>query len=201
MSNARTLDRALGEVLSDIRNGLADILKEATTKEIENIRKAKGLHKLIEKQGQIRKAKDELYEKYQKEKAELENQYDQLGYEINKRDCQVVNEKVEHEPDIVLNLVGHSYRPTLSQLIAAKKISKTVEFKNYKNFLDIEKNTLMMYNLAVTSKEKRNIILSIQTRDWRSVGIDIPQLPFLEKFEIENGIIKVPDQPLLQAKN
>jgi hypothetical protein len=201
MSNSRTLDRALGEVLSEIRSGLAGKIKEATHKEIEDIRKSKGLHKLIEKQEQIRKVKEELYNKYLKEKAELENEYDQLEFEINKRDHQICTDKIDDEQNVILQLVNCSYRPTTSQLSATKKISKTVHFRNYRNFLDIEKNTMMMYDLAVTSKEKRNIILSIQTRDWRSLGVDIPQLPFLEKFEIDNGIIKVPEQPLLQAKN
>lgn len=194
------LDRTLGEVLSDIRSGLADKIKEAINSEIESIRKSKGFHKLIEKKEKIIQAREALKEKFYKQDRELENQERQLFLEIDKLDS-ISDEKPDYEQDIVLGLIGRTYRPTVSQLQGAKKIAKSTETKNYLNFLKIEKNTQMMYNLAITAKEKRNIIFNLQARDWRSLGLEIPQLPHFEKFEIEDGIIKVPDKPLLQAKN
>jgi hypothetical protein len=194
------LDRTLGEVLSEIRAGLADKIREAINSEIESIRKSKGFHKLIEKKNKIKEAKEALKEKFYRQERELDNQERQLQLEIDRTDA-ISDEKPDNEQDIVLALIGHNYRPTVSQLQGAKKIAKSSETKNYLNFLKIEKNTQTIYNLAVTAKEKRNIIFSLQSRDWRSLGLDIPQLPHFEKFEIENGQIIVPTKPLLQAKN
>lgn len=199
MATNRTLDRALGEVLSEIRKGLADKIKKAVNEKIESIRKTKGLNKLIDRKNQIKAEISELNENYYKQKRELENKERQMEMEIEKLDV-ISNEQADETSDVILGLIGCGYRPTISQLQAAKIISKTLEAKNYFNFLQVEKNTMMMYDLAITAKEKRGIIISIQTRDWRSLGIEIPQLPFMEKFEIENGAIKVPDQKLISGK-
>jgi len=198
MASNTTLDKALGEVLSEIRRGLADKIKKALHEKIESLRKTKGLNKLIDQRNNIKEDLVKLQDNYYKQQRELENKKHQLEIEIEKLDI-VSDEEADDNSEIILDLIGRAYHTTKSELQAAKIISKTVEAKNYFNFLQVEKNTMMMYNLAVTAKEKRGIIISIQTRDWRSLGIDIPQLPYMEKFDIENGEIKVPDRLLIEA--
>lgn len=192
------LDRTLGEVLTEIREGLADKIKNALYDEIDKIRKAKGFHKLIERQNKIRVTIEDLRQKHSKQIRELENQEQQLELEIENLD-KISSEEIDSNSRTVLQTIQTYGSPTISQLEGAKRISKSLEAKNYFNFLEIEKNTRTMYNLAVSAKEKRNMILSLQSRDWRSIGIDIPQLPHFEKFQIEDGQIIVPTKPLLEA--
>lgn len=184
--------------MSEIRTGLADKIRKATNTEIDNIRKAKGFHKLIEKKDKINKTIAETKEKHYKYVRELENQEKQMELEIENLD-KISGEELDFDSKTVYDLISSYGRATISEFQAAKKISKSTEAKNYLNFLDIEKSTQTMYNLAVTAKEKRSIILSLQSRDWRSIGIDIPQLPHFEKFQIEDGQIVVPTRPLLEA--
>jgi hypothetical protein len=192
------LDRTLGEVLSEIRAGLADKIRKATNEEIDIIRKAKGFHKLIEKKDKISKTISETKEKHYKHIRELENQEKQMELEIENLD-KISDEELDFDSKTVYDLIRSYGRATISEFQAAKKMSKSTEAKNYFNFLNIERNTQTMYNLAVSAKEKRNMILSIQSRDWRSIGIDIPQLPHFEKFQIEDGQIIVPTRPLIEA--
>jgi hypothetical protein len=201
MANNKSLDRALGETLSDIRTSLADKLRKLLEKNTEDIRKEEGLLKLIKKKDELENLKAEERDAHYKRERVLDEQINALEREIDTRDGFTTKEKeaLSEEECKLIDVVNNGYHKAKSQIKAMKKALNTSEARNYLNFLKLETNTRTMYDLAITAKEKRNIIFSIQTRDWRSVGVEIPQLPHLERFEIQDGEIKLPTQLLLES--
>jgi hypothetical protein len=192
MANDKSLNGILYEILSEIRRDLTAKVKEVLNNEIENVRKAKGLDKLI-------KRKEEL----KKQALMIENEIKSLKKCIEEKDGYFHDKEKLSEQEIeILNSTGNNLYGGISKscVTAVIKIIKSTEVLNYLNFLKVEKNTERMFSLAVSAKEKRNVIFSLQSRDWRSLGIDLPQLPYLEKFEVENGIIKVPDKLMIGGK-
>jgi len=195
------LDRTLNSVLDEIRDGLADRVKQAFKNIVNEVRKADGLQALTKKKEELEEKKMKIAKEYDDKLRRVGNEIDLIRTEIDQKDGFNAEEMTTYETDLFRTATTKYCNPTKSEAKSAKRLIKQTEGQNYLNFLKIEKNTRMMYNLAVTAKEKRNIIFNLQARDWRSLGVEIPQLPHFEKFEIEDGIIKVPDKPLLQAKN
>lgn len=196
MSNNKNIDRALLDVLSEIRCGLTDKIKKAIEKEILSIRKAKGFQGIIRKKQQLESAKEDLEIEFRKRNDKIGIEILTLKRELERLDG-ISETRGDEETEDILIITKH-YNPTISEVEASAIISKTTDAQNYFNFLKLEKNIQTMYNLAITAKEKRSIILSVQSRDWRSLGIEIPQLPYLDKFDIEDGKIKIPDKLLLE---
>jgi len=199
MSN-KNLDTALREVLSEIRQGLAEKVKALFQTELNKVQKSKKLNRLVEKKERLQKERSDLERKYFNDREFLDAKICEAQSAIDIVDG-VSEESPEGDADVILDVNKIGYRPTKSQIETAKNIEKSPEAKNYFKFLDVEKNTNTMYSLAITAKEKRNIIFSIQSRDWRSLGIEVPQLPYFEKFDIKDGEIKVPKTPQIEAKS
>lgn len=199
MANNRSLDRALGETLSDIRTSLADKLKKLLDKHTDDIRKEEGLHKLIERKEELENRKAEEREAHHKREDLLEEQIRSLEREIEDKDGFTTIAALSEEECRLINVVNDQYHKTRSQVKAVKRALNANEARNYLNFLKLEANTRTTYDMAITAKEKRNIIFSIQSRDWRSLGVEVPQLPHFERFEITDGEIKLPSQALLES--
>jgi len=199
MANNRSLDRALGETLSDIRNSLAEKLRKLLNKLTEDIRKEEGLHKLIQRKEALERQKADERDEYYKKENLLEEQINMLEREIDTKDGFTTKETLTEEECKLIDVTNSNYHKARSQIKAVKEAIDTPEARNYLNFTKLEANTRTIYDLAITAKEKRNIIFSLQTRDWRSLGVEVPQLPHFDRFEIKDGEIKLPTQLLLES--
>ena len=187
--------------MSDIRNSLADKLRRLLEKNTDDIRKEEGLLKLIKQKDVQENLKAEERDAHYKRERILEDQINALEREIDTKDGFTTKEKeaLTEEECKLIDVVNSEYHKAKSQIKAMKKALNTNEARNYLNFLKLEINTRTMYDLAITAKEKRNIIFVLQSRDWRSLGVDVPQLPHLDRFEIKDGEIQLPTQLLLES--
>jgi len=199
MSATKNLDISLRDVLSEIRSGLADKIRAKYQIELNKIQKTKKLYKFVDKKEKLELELKELETRYYSQREYLRAKISEAQSAIDLVDG-VSEEEAQYEEGVILNLNNVNYRKTKSQLESVRKIIESIEATNYFRFLDVEKNTNTMYSLAITAKEKRNIIMSIQSRDWRSLGIELPQLPYFEKFDIEEGEIKLPATLQIEGK-
>lgn len=185
---SNTLEKTLHSVLHEISNGLAKKVKSAIERELVKVNKAKGLDKLMTK-------RDELEALRKKVDYDLTVIYK----DISEREGTYRDELSEEEVSI-LNAICSYHERTKSRVEAVRKSLKSPEVENFLNFNKVKENTETMFSLAITQKEKRNVIFALQSREWRSLGLEIPQLPHFEKFTIENGMIVVPEVSMIESK-
>lgn len=183
-----TLTQTLHSVLQNINSSLADNVKVAMKKEVIKVNKQRGLDKLTNRLESLRVKKEEIAK-----------EIDNLQKDIREKEGINRDELMEDELTIIQTYCNR-YEATKSIVEASRNLIGSTDAVNYLNFLKVKSNTETMFNLAINQKEKRNIILSLQARDWRSLGIDLPQLPFFEKFTIEDGIINVPSLKMISSK-
>lgn len=181
------LERALDEALREIRRKLADKVRSRIETELAKVNKAKGLDKLMKRQQELHVLKAKV----------VEDIY-AIEREIKEKEGVIIDALTEDERSVIDTYRG--YGATSSVLDAVRRSLVTTDALNYLNFLKIEKNTQTMFSLAINQKEKRNIIFSLQSRNWKSLGIDMPQAPYLNEFKVENGIIQVPETVLIENK-
>lgn len=190
MSTQKDLNSTLNEIISEIGSGLSWKLRVLFDKTSDEVKKTNGLSSLI-------KRRDRLKDKLESVRAELRQTKD----EIRETDGRSSMDEVGDDEVMLLNYCNVSnYDITKSKATAIKNIMHTPEAKNLINWNKVKENTMRVYNLAVTLKEKRSVILSLQSRDWRSLGIELPSLPHFEKFDIADGVIKVPSLKMLETK-
>lgn len=61
---------------------------------------------------------------------------------------------------------------------------------NITAFDTIEAQIRNQFNLAITNKQKQQVIFNLQTTiDWKSLGINLPNMFEAAKVEIKNGAI------------
>lgn len=85
---------------------------------------------------------------------------------------------------------SHYYSCTKSDVAVAKAIHKTTEVSNLIAFKTIEAQIRNQFNLAITNKQKQQVIFNLQTTiDWKSLGINLPNMFEAAKVEIKNGTI------------
>lgn len=181
-----TLDYTLGDVLNEIRRGLAVKLRLIVNKELSKVNRQKGLDRLMKK-------REDLESLIHTSSVEIRK----INQEIQEKEG-VIRDILTDDESSLMNAISIS--TTQSSLEAIRASLTSVEARNYLNFKKIENNTQTMFRLAITQKEKRGIIISLQQRDWRCLGIELPQLPHFEQFTIENGEIAVPKMELLESK-
>lgn len=174
------MDRVLTSVCDSIRNSLAEKARKLYKDKTDSIRDASGLKDLIKKRKDIDNSIKLLQKKY-----------NQVCKDISCKDGAYYDVLDQELKDISI-ATGKGYGWTQMEVKALKAIKDSKEAVNLMNFQKLERNTRNMYNLACTQKEKRAIIFQLQKRDWRSIGVDIPELPYFEEFKIEGGKIVMP---------
>ena len=178
-------DASLDRVLSTVTNQIYADLKDQVTKvyfdELEKVRKKSGLNKLLDK---IHAVENEI--------KKLEDLRSNLNSELTHKEG-TSRKKLSDEVNKFAQSIGRYGAVSDSGYEAMMNAYKSTPAQNLIAYEKLRLNTVNMYNLAVSTKEKRNVILELQKRDWRSIGVDIPELPHFEAFQITDGKIKLPN--------
>ena len=143
---------------------------------------------------QLQKQKEQL--EAQREK--IKTQIDDLKNKISMKDQKISSYDARITPEIkALGIPSHDINESI--LNAYITAAKTKAGKNYAALKRLKQETWKMYSLAISAKEKRSIILRLQSYDWRQLGIDLPTANIFEGLSIEKGELKLPDMPALMV--
>lgn len=205
----KQLEQVLDEILREIRNNLKEDLTKKVKVAQEKIRKKRGLGRLIAKQERLGEAYKKLSEELRVIKQEYDKKFDKANRE-KEAVAVLISDADEYgnmnvfdgrKNSEALRSISRAIHIDSRQsfLDAVIEVSETNEFLNYIDFQKLDRGTRNMFSLAVSAKEKRGIILGIQTRNWRSLGISLPALPHLDKFDIKDGRIMLPTKPMLPS--
>ncbi len=116
---------------------------------------------------------------------------DQLNLDIKNADPSITGAEHKKAKEKYWAAVQwHSYSARKSDVEVAKVIYKTKEIMNITAFDTIEAQIRNQFNLAITNKQKQQVIFNLQTTiDWKSLGINLPNMFEAAKVEIKNGAI------------
>ena len=160
----------------------------------------------VELQSKVDVEKNKLTEKYRsnipemdKLQAEIADLHDKIDAmqtlkqdkktELQNLDPLVSSDEV-HRFNAKHNTDVSTYHTKRSQLSIAEELSKTVAYNNITAWNTIKTQINSQYNLAVSAKQKQQVIMNLQTSiDWKALGIPIPNLFQPQKVEIKNGKI------------
>lgn len=179
----------LETILKDNIEKITKLLQEKAKKQFDeetlNYRKKTDLIKLEEKK-----------EKINKQKQELEQKINELDEELYKTENKITNlqtyidEKFldENIKNIYKKINNTSYVNRLSEFEkeALEKLENENSIKNLLLFKDIAEDTLNIFKLAVDDKERRNIILTFQSKNWEELWINLPTKAYYKNFDIQN---------------
>lgn len=203
------LQRTLDSIRCDLRRQAEDYFEQ----EIEKVQEEKGLKELVAKRAALKKKITKHLDKTQKSISELRDEMqkierkhsrykekvlveiNEVDDEINSVDEEVSSSDLSEELQAVIYWKHHSR--TTSTVEAAKRVLNSDVGQNYFNFLDLYRSTKSMFELAVSPKEQRGIILELQNRDWYSIGVKVPELPHFNKFDIQDGKLHIASAPAL----
>lgn len=174
MSNV--LDRNLYRVLDTIESCLREKVVHAVNTQEEKFLKQMGLTKKFEKIAELKTKGQEIEHSIQTLENEIEKEKKRFFDPI---------------PREFLDLGCPFHKPHKVTVDSYAKVSKLPAGKNFLAFKKIESTVRAMYDLAINSKEKREIILSLQNQNWRELGINLPPINSLESLNIENGAISL----------
>lgn len=180
-------------VTSEITASLSDQVTKLVEQEV---RDHSSKNKMWEIQNKIDEKKMQLKD-IQKEINTLEQQKESLDPEI------IINNEEEYNTYLkipgVYSTRGYysDYGKIKESLVtAAKSVLSSKAYQNYKTWLDIRNQYDYAMSLASWIKEKRNIIMKLQSYDWHSLGIDIPaSFMQFKDIDISNGIISIKALP------
>jgi len=127
--------------------------------------------------------KNLLYSKYQESRGKIDNELDTLYIQQDEIDPYITIEEKR-----TLNELGFSANKK-SQYNALMAIKDTPAHINKLEFPKIVQRFRNMFNLAVSSKEHRDILLKFYSVDWKGLGIDVPPELDIWNIEIKWGII------------
>lgn len=187
MTNEKNLTTIFNGLLAGIHSALSDKLTQRFKEVLDEKKRKTGVRKLMEQKGVLEVKLNEL-----------KTQISELDRKIEDEDRRVRDEAISPEISNLLSRVGvYQYDKTVCKVAAAEQLLNSPEYTNLQNFIAIKKNAENMYGLAVSAKERRSIILTVQSKNWRSLGIQVPELPLLEEFKIQKGEIILPEAQLL----
>ncbi len=179
-------------------NILLDILNE-NIKNIESnlVEQARTL--LEEKSLELRNQTDlviyeEKKQKLLEEKEKIEKSLNDIEDEIfeNKRKIEEFQNKIERKniPENILNAYDkiktwYSYdKVTEFDYEAMKQLVNNKEILNIQVFKEIKEDTLNIFKLAVDDKERRNIVLTFQDKNWSDLGVKLPTQSLYKDFNV-----------------
>lgn len=182
--------------LKQLFNSTCDAIDKKLKAQVDPLR-AKAEKQFYKENGMadIQKQQEDIEKQIEKLQTKL---YD-LKNEENKVDRRVMLKWEALEVYNVINRGYHSARTTwyeqyTSEEYAYKALIGTKEYNNYKAWLEIKKGFEYTINLAISPTEQRNLIIQLQSYDWRSLGIDMPpQFINIAGISISNGMITVND--------
>lgn len=179
------LETILKDNIEKITTLLQEKAKKQFYEETLNFRKKTDLIKLEEKKEKINKQKQELEQKINgldEELYKIENKISNLQTYIDEK---FLNEDIKN---IYKKINNTSYVSKLSEFEkeAIEKLQNENSIKNLILFKDIAEDTLNIFKLAVDDKERRNIILTFQSKNWEELGINLPTKAYYKNFNIQN---------------
>lgn len=173
------LDDVLQNTLNEIQIKLNDEFVKIKTAAKEEY--FKSIPWMAEKQlllEQKREAKEELKKEIEKIKLELENMDSHISSD------EVIAFNKEHWTD------ENPYSVRRSVLETAKLCVDKPAYINIRAFKKIKTQIRNQFNMAITNKQKQQVIMWLQTSvDWKALGINIPNMFEITKVEVKNGTI------------
>lgn len=188
MSNVmrRTLETIKYELVEKIKKELKIAFSKIVKEEVVRLQKLEGLNELLNKKGKLEKTS----EKIEKEIEEIDNQIGKVDGRLTRSEENEASDSLQKH----LNWADlrSAYGFTRLQLKAMQNLLNTQEAKNLEGFDKLVENLDHMFDLAVTQKEKRAMLVTFINKDWNSLGVELPQIPYLEQTKIKDGKIVVP---------
>lgn len=187
--STKQFDQLLTSTLTEIDNKIKGNLVTVINKEADKVRKESNYSKLISK-------KEKLTEELRLLEIEINSKDWELDYS-NSYHCtkdkwpEDINEQFKNKcPNSIRYLQFSPQRSWhVSEWQAFLNIQEgSIELKNYEQFQSLSKQYREIYSLAITPKEKRQILMQLRSLNWRELGIDMPTL--MADFSIESGMIK-----------
>ena len=128
---------------------------------------------------------------------------DQLIKEMTNKISQLEKEKrrLESERDSLRPSVSFEWKEWLSEnnyatrnateayYLACKELHNEPVHTNIEQFRLLSNKFMNAMNIAVWTKEQRNILMSFYNLDWKSLGIDIPPEMNFSEVEVKDGKI------------
>jgi predicted nuclease with TOPRIM domain len=187
------LQMALNDVLKTIQDGLKKNYSPVFSSEYQKILKKAGLDKKREEIEYLEEEEEKIREKLKIARQELS----QLDGRIYRQELFSGEEKqnLNYLLDFLPNNAGADMTNLKGK--AVEQTSDCIEAKNIIAYKLLERDVLRTYRLAVTKKEKRAIILQLQTRDWTSIGIDLPDFSHFQDFKVVDGTISLSEKRAL----
>ena len=153
--------------------------EKAIQDELESKKKDRLL--IVEK---YQKEKDELYRKYEEKKWKLDNEIYSLEIKQDELDPYMTSDESSE-----LSNLGIAPRGKKSYYSTMMIIKDLPSYLNMKEFPKIVGRFRNMFNLAVSQKEHRDILLKFYSIDWKGIGIDVPPELDIGNIEIKWGVI------------
>lgn len=169
------LDNVLNNTLREIEIKLDEGVKAVRAEARSTY--FKGVKWLAEKQNRI--------EEINKEIRILEDESSSLTTAIRNIDPHLSTSETRELCD-KYGLELNSYSSKKSDFEIEKTILKTNEYNNMKAFKKIRRQILNQFDMAITNKQKQQVIMSLQTSvDWKALGINIPNMFEITKVEVK----------------
>ena len=173
------IDEAFNKTISMIDTNLSKKRKEEKERCKEVYRKSNT--KMNSKQKKLSDIKVKLSE-LSLLKNQIETELENLDPKLERSEIEAFNKK--HWTNM------NEYYTKKSELKIAAELKKTTADKNYNAWRKILEQTKNLYSLAITAKQKQEIIINLQQSvDWRELGIELPNLFEINKVEINKWVI------------
>lgn len=138
----------------------------------------------------------------------LNDQISLLYKEIEALDPRLAESGSSEEKNLYnawLSSLGFSpsfYSLRQSEYDALLKLEKTKEYRNLKNWDKIKQKYEDLRTLAISNKQKQQIVLDLQNKiDWYWLGIEIPVLFEVQEVKVVDGEIFINNMPVLTTQN
>lgn len=134
----------------------------------------------------------------------LNEQENVLRHEIESLDPKLEETKeITNDGYCAMGFSNFSFAPRFyslktTEFEALKQLTTTKEFRNYLNRKKIVQKYEDLWTLAISPKQKQQIIIDLQNKiDWHWLGIEIPVLFEVQEVKVVNGEIHINNMPTL----
>jgi len=187
-----TQDKNLSSILDETIKKIDTTIKQEAEKQISELtlkyRKETDLVKLENKKNELNNMISDL----EIQIVDTEDEICEIEREISSKEKKISYKKLSDKMKKNLEAFNLSYWASdISEFKykALLELEKKPILQNYLLFKEIWEDTRNIFNLAVTDKERRNIIITFQDKNWSELGINLPTKSLYKNFNIENGEI------------